>query len=247
MNILSMQNVWFSYTDEPFIRGLNFEVGPAEMIGLVGPNGSGKSTILKLASGILRPMAGEITLWGKDIFAYRGKDRAKLISYLPQILDISVPFTVRELASMGRYPYDIPLETTVDEVLQMVGLSEVSDNQIAELSGGQRRRAFIAMTLLQGAGLLLLDEPLANLDIKYQIELLKLLESLKQKKGISMVMALHDINLVHHFDRVCVVKQGCLVAAGPPHEVITESLLRQVFEIEIKLYPTGNGSMVFGF
>src|SRR5574341_1520305 len=107
-DILALERVSFSYEkDSPFIRDLSLIIGEGEFIGLLGANGSGKSTILKLASGILRPPSGSIHLWGKDLYAISGRDRAKLISYLPQTLDISVPFTVRELVSMGLYPYDI--------------------------------------------------------------------------------------------------------------------------------------------
>ncbi len=246
MNILKAINISFSYNERPFIKGLDFMVSESELIALLGPNGSGKSTILKLCSGILKPHSGKILLWNKDIFSYRGKDRAKLISYLPQIIDISLPFTVRELVSMGLYPYDIAPELTVDEALKMVGLKGREDALIAELSGGERRRAFLAMTLIQGAGLLLLDEPMANLDIKYQIELLRLIKQLRDKKGISVVMALHDINMVHHFDKVYVVKHGSVVASGRPAKVVTERLLREVYEVEIKIYPRENGSFLFG-
>ncbi len=246
MDILGMDKVSFSYNSAPFIMNLNFRVGEKEIVALLGPNGSGKSTILKLASGILKPDSGRISLWGKDIFTYRGKDRAKLISYLPQILDFNLPFTVKELAGMGLYPYDIAPELSVEDALEMVGLTERADARISELSGGERRRAFIAMTILQGAGLIMLDEPLANLDIKYQVELIRLLKGLREQKGISMVMALHDINLIHHFDRVYIVKNGTVVASGPPREVVTESLLRDVYEVEIKLYPQDNGTFLFG-
>ncbi len=246
MNILVMERVSFSYNERPFIRSLDFSTGEAEIVALLGPNGSGKSTILKLAAGILRPETGRIMLWNKDIFSYRGKDRAKLISYLPQILDFGLPFTVKELVSMGLYPYDIAPGLTVDDALAMVGLGDRADTLIAELSGGERRRAFIAMTLLQGAGLLLLDEPMANLDIKYQLELIRLLKGLRAEKEISMVMALHDINMVHHFDRVCVVRNGSVVASGRPLEVVTEELLREVYEVEIKIYPQENGTFLFG-
>jgi iron complex transport system ATP-binding protein len=246
MDILVMEKIYFSYNEKPFLKGLDFAVSESEIVALLGPNGSGKSTILKLASGILRPKKGSIRLWNKDIFSYAGKDRAKLISYLPQVLDFSLPFTVEELVSMGLYPYDIEPQLTLEDAMAMVGLLESKDTLITELSGGERRRAFLAMTLLQGAGLLLLDEPMANLDIKYQIELIKLLKELRDTKGISMVMALHDINMVHHFDRVYVLKHGTVVASGRPVDVVTERLLREVYEVEIKIYPQENGSFLFG-
>src|SRR3972149_4322170 len=123
--ILQLQDVSFSYLRSvPFIRKLSFSVGEGEFIGLLGANGSGKSTILKLAGGILRPSSGDLTLWSKPLHSFANRDRAKLISYLPQTLDMSVPFTVRELVGMGLYPYDIPPAMTVDEALEMVGLTD---------------------------------------------------------------------------------------------------------------------------
>src|SRR4030065_1946717 len=213
--ILEFKQVDFYYEREKsFISNMSFSVNNGEFIGLLGANGSGKSTILKLASGILKTSDGRINLWNKSILFYKNKDRAKLLSYLPQILDMNIPFTVKELVSMGLYPYDIPPELTVDEALEMVGLADKAESLIINLSGGERRRAFIAMTLLQGAGLLLLDEPLANLDIKYQIEVIKLLKELKEKKNISIIMALHDINMALQFEKLILTKDGKILGFG---------------------------------
>ncbi|MBI5188059.1 MAG: ABC transporter ATP-binding protein [Nitrospirae bacterium] len=234
--ILELDNVRFLYSrGKSFINNLSFSVGNGESIGLLGANGSGKSTILKLASGILKPSAGHIKLWDKPLQSYRNKDRAKLLCYLPQLLDIYVPFKVRELVSMGLYPYDIPPEITVDEVLEMVGLKEKSETYITNLSGGERRRTFIAMTLLQGAGLLLLDEPLANLDIKYQLEILRLLKELKEKKNISIIMALHDINIALQFEKVMLIKDGRILGVGNPETVLTNEMLKEAFDVGIEV------------
>jgi len=232
--ILQFDKVSFLYKkDKEFIHELSFAVGDREFIGLLGANGSGKSTILKLASGILNPSNGSIRLWGKPIQSFRYKDRAKLLSYLPQLLDMNVPFRVRELVSMGLYPYDIIPEMTLSEALEMVGLEEKADLYIRNLSGGERRRAFIAMTLLQGAGLLLLDEPLANLDIKYQIEVIKLLKELKEKKNISIIMALHDINMALQFEKVMLIKDGKVLGMGNPEIVLSRDLLKEAFDVDI--------------
>src|ERR1700690_3460961 len=122
---------------------------------------------------------------------------------------------------MGLYPYDIPPAMSVDEALSMAGLREKVQARLTDLSGGERRRTFIAMTLVQGAGLLLLDEPLANLDIKYQIELVKLLKNLRAKRNISVVMALHDINMALQFEKVMLIKEGRIVGFGKPEEILT--------------------------
>lgn len=234
--ILELRNSSFSYNRKgAFISEMSFSVGEGEFIGLLGANGSGKSTILKLGSGILKPSGGDVVLWKKPMKEYANRDRAKLISYLPQTLDMSVPFTVRELVSMGLYPYDIPPAMTAEDAMELVGLGDKADSYITDLSGGERRRTFIAMTLLQGAGLLLLDEPLANLDIKYQIELLRLLKRLSKERNISVVMALHDINIALQFEKVILVKEGSLLGIGSPDDVLSEQLIREAFGVDVKI------------
>jgi ABC-type cobalamin/Fe3+-siderophores transport system ATPase subunit len=246
--ILELDAVGFRYSgSRPFIRDLSFSVSNGEFIGLLGANGSGKSTILKLAGGILKPSGGHIRLWGKNLHQVKNKDRAKLLCYLPQLLDITIPFKVKELVAMGLYPYDIPPEMEMDEALDMVGLKEKSDAYIATLSGGERRRAFIAMTLLQGAGLLLLDEPLANLDIKYQLEILRLLRSLKEKKDISILMALHDINIALQFEKVMLIKDGMILGFGRPEEVLTGDSLKEAFDVDIEISKQDSGETYMRF
>ena len=241
--ILELNRVSFSYSKQPpLIKGLSFSVGQGEFIGLLGANGSGKSTILKLGSGLLRPAEGEVMLWSKPLHAYNNKDRAKLISYLPQTLDMAVPFTVRELVGMGLYPYDIPTTMTVDSALEMVGLQEKASAHLTDLSGGEKRRTFIAMTLVQGAGLLMLDEPLANLDIKYQIELIRLLRKLREESNISIIMALHDINIALQFSKVMLVKSGSILGIGRPEEILTDDLAQKAFDVPVSIIRQADGS-----
>lgn len=241
--ILEMNNLSFSYRkQDTIIKNMSFSVGQGEFIGLLGANGSGKSTILKLGSGILSPAEGAVLLWSKPLRAYHNRDRAKLISYLPQTLDIAVPFTVQELVSMGLYPYDIPPVMSVDSALELVGLQDKASAYLSDLSGGEKRRTFIAMTLVQGAGLLMLDEPLANLDIKYQIELVRLLKKLRDTKNISIIMALHDINIALQFSKVMLVKDGALLATGKPEDILTEELLKDAFDVQVSIMRHSDGN-----
>lgn len=242
--ILQLKDISFSYSKSRFIEGLNLNVHEAEFIGLLGANGSGKSSILKLLCGILKPHSGAVHLWGKPIVSFKNKDRAKLISYLPQVLDMSISFKCKELAEMGLYPYEIPPSMGIDSALNMVGLSDKKESLISNLSGGERRRAFIAMTLMQGAGVLLLDEPLQNLDIKYQIEIIRLLKMLNKDKGITILMALHDINLAFQFKRLILIKEGRLMAEGTPHDVLDEALLKDAFETEITVKRNGTETYI---
>ncbi len=246
--ILEAKGISFSYgKDSEFIENLSFTLGEGEFIGLLGANGSGKSTILKLGTGILKPQSGELRLWGKPFSSYKDRDRAKLISYLPQALDLSIPFRIRELVGMGLYPYDIPPLISIDYALDMVGLGNRGDSYLSDLSGGERRRAFIAMTLLQGAGLLLLDEPLANLDIKYQIELIRLLMRLRDERNISVVMALHDINIAMRFEKVMVIKSGMVLGFGSPDSVLTVPVINEAFGVLGKIKNAGKREAYISF
>lgn len=252
--ILEFNKVMFSYEkDKELIRDLSFTIYDSEFIGLLGANGSGKSTILKLASGILNPQDGLIRLWGRPLQSFRPKDRAKLLSYLPQFFDINIPFRVRELVDMGFYPYEITPETTLSEALEMVGLTEKSEFYFKDLSGGEKRRAFIAMTLLQGAGLLLLDEPLANLDIKYQLDIVSLLKGLKERRNMSIIMSLHDINMALQFEKVMLIKKGNILGMGNPREILTREALTEAFDVAFEaenFYPIAqresmNGNIIY--
>jgi ABC-type cobalamin/Fe3+-siderophores transport system ATPase subunit len=243
--ILELNDVSFGYPRSgPVVRGLSCSVREREIIGLLGANGSGKSTMLKLAAGMLRPAAGALSLWNKPLASYRNRDRAKLLCYFPQHLDVTVPFTVREIVGMGLYPYDIPPAMTVDEAMEMVGVADKADSTVTTLSGGERRRVFLAMTLIQGAGILLLDEPLANLDIRYQIEFLKLIRTLRDTRGIAVLMALHDINLALQFEKVIVIKDGSVLSAGAPDNVLTAEMIRRAFDVTIQIRKAEHGSYI---
>jgi ABC-type cobalamin/Fe3+-siderophores transport system ATPase subunit len=246
--ILELERVCYAYDkSRPFIQDLSCAIREGDFTGLLGANGSGKSTIMKLASGLLKPFSGGVSLWGRSLGEIRHRDRAKLISYLPQTLDISVPFTVRELVGMGLYPYDIPPAMSVDEALDMAGLSDKANGRLMDLSGGERRRTFIAMTLVQGAGLLLLDEPLANLDIKYQIELVRLLKKLRATRNISVVMALHDINIALQFDTVMLIKDGDLIGSGRPDDLLSRTMLKRAFDVDVEIRKSGDQGVYISY
>lgn len=243
MNPLEIDKVSFSYDSSPFIEDISLSFGSGEFICIMGPNASGKSTLLKISAGMIKPLSGKVLLWGNDIHQYKGKDRAKLISYLPQMLDLSIPLKVIDIVQMGFYPYDIPPELDSEKALDMVGLLDKKEMYINQLSGGEVRRVFIAMTLIQGAGILLLDEPLANLDIKYQIEIIRLLREIVKKRDITVLMAIHDLNLALQFDRVILIKDGKILGDDKPLNVINEDNLQRVFDIDVKVLSYNNGKV----
>ncbi|MCX7913564.1 MAG: ABC transporter ATP-binding protein [Thermodesulfovibrionales bacterium] len=244
---LQIDNISFSYNSLPFIENVSFTLSNGEFACIMGPNASGKSTLLKISAGMLKPLSGRVILWGKEIQRYKGKDRAKLISYLPQMLDFSIPIRVIDILKMGFYPYQIPPDLDISAALKWVGLTDKKDMYINQLSGGEIKRAFIAMTLIQGAGILLLDEPIANLDIKYQLELVRLLKDIVNNRKISVLMAIHDLNLALQFDRVILIKAGKIISDGEPFKVINEENLRDVFDIDVKIHPSDNGKIFYRY
>jgi iron complex transport system ATP-binding protein len=245
MTTLEFSNVSFSYGPIKFMDLMSFSVAEGELVGLMGPNGAGKSTILKLAAGLLAPQEGNVLLGGRAIGSYSGKERAQHVGYLPQILDLQAPFRVGELVRMGKYPQNGSQALTVEEALQLVGLQGKEKTHLAELSGGERRRAYIAMTLVQGARVLLLDEPLASLDIKYQFDLYRLLKDIVREKGVSVFMSLHDIGMGAMLDRLLLVKQGQLIVQGAPGIVLTDEIVQDAYNLNesIGVYMAANRSV----
>jgi iron complex transport system ATP-binding protein len=242
--VLSLENLAVGYGRRVVLPDATLSLARGSFTGLLGANGSGKSSILKIASGMLRPSQGEVILWNKPLNGYRNRDRAKLLCYFPQHLDVHVPFTVREIVGMGLYPYDIRPAMTVDDAMDMVGVGDKADAFVTNLSGGERRRVFLAMTLIQGAGILLLDEPLANLDIRYQIEFLRLLKRLKEQKGISVIMALHDINVALQFEKVMVIKDGAVLGIGAPETVLTGAAIQEAFDVAVEVRKAEHGTYI---
>ena len=231
-DMLDFTDVAFDFSDKSFIADLSFAVAKGEVLGLIGPNGAGKSTVLKLAAGLLKPRAGSIRLAGRPITSYSGRERARRVAYLPQQLDARLPFRVAELGEMGGYQHrgKAPRETL--EALRLAGLEGKADAPLGRLSGGELRRAYLAMTLRQGADCLLLDEPLAGLDLRYQAELLQLLRGIATGIGTTVIMSLHDMGAALWLDRLLALKEGELIGTGNPRELLSEELIRRLFDLD---------------
>lgn len=244
---IDLKGVSFSRRGAAVLNGINFTVGPREFVGLIGPNGAGKSTLLKLLMKLLTPTAGTILLDGRPLDRWNQKELARRIAYLPQNPQPESPFPCREAVSMGRYAHlgRFERERTADrqiveEAMRLTETDTFADRPITALSGGELQRVLIARTLAQEATTLLLDEPTANLDPQHQLGLIDLVASLTGK-GISVVMALHDLHLAARYcHRLILLHRGEVVADGTPRNVLTEPHLRQVYgiEAEVTLHPT---------
>lgn len=245
---VSIENVNFAYNGKPTLSDVDLEIYPGEILTVLGPNGSGKSTLLKTISGVLAPQRGAIYLGDDDVARLSLKDLAQRIAALEQEHGLGFDFTVRELVEWGRIPYRGRLsrwresdEWAVQAAIEATCLDNLADRSVHELSGGEAQRAFLALALAQEPAVLLLDEPTAHLDLRYQVEILDLVRSLADA-GLTVVVAIHDLNLaLRYADRVAVLDEGHLVASGPSREVLTESLIGDVWQVNVRIRDEAEG------
>jgi len=242
---LQVQQVYFSYLDGLVLHNINLSVKAGEMVGLLGPNGSGKTTLIKLASGVLKPDQGEIKLGGSSLNQMSRKSIARSIAVVPQQFNIPFAFTTAEVVMLGRTPFlrAFAEESKIDKqlvssALELVGISELKERRFDELSGGERQNVILAMALAQQPKLLLLDEPTVHLDITHQVEILELVRRLNVERGLTVIAAMHDLNLASlYFDRLVLLKEGRVSADGTPTQVLTEARIREVFSASVKVEP----------
>ncbi|WP_343057040.1 ABC transporter ATP-binding protein [Chthonobacter rhizosphaerae] len=210
---------------------------------LVGHNGSGKSTLVRVLAGQLRPSAGAATLGGKPVHAWAARALAREIAYLPQEPAAAAGFTVRDLVGLGRYCRHGPFgrfgakdRAAVEAALEVTRTAGFADRDVASLSGGERQRAWIAMLVAQESRFLLLDEPTSALDIGHQLEVLALVRSLAEIRGVGIVMVLHDINMAARFaDRLVALRGGRVIRSGTPDEILTADGLTEIFAVPMAL------------
>jgi ABC-type cobalamin/Fe3+-siderophores transport system ATPase subunit len=244
MTLAEFRNVSFAYPaaeerrTRPFaLADLSFGITPGEIIGVIGPNSSGKTTLIRLLTRVLEPASGEIRLDGVPVRRLSRTDLARRVAVVPQGLLPQFPFTVGELVLMGRYPHDpgryfeSPRDRVVArEAMEATGVEELADMPLEHLSGGERQRAVIARALAQEPRLLILDEPTAHLDLRYQVEAASLLRRLNRERGMTVLLVSHDLNLAAEVcDRLLLLHGGRATAIGTPEAVLDEALLGSVF------------------
>nr|WP_157250913.1 ABC transporter ATP-binding protein [Nonomuraea typhae] len=242
---LQAVDVKLGYGDRVIVNGLDLGIEAGTVTTIIGPNGCGKSTLLRALGRLLKPSGGEVLLDGKKISSISTKEVARVLTVLPQSPSAPEGLTVADLVARGRHPHQTWYrqwssddEKAVGTALHMTGLSDLAERPLDELSGGQRQRAWISMALAQGTDLLLLDEPTTFLDLAHQVEVLELVRHLHVQAGRTIVMVLHDLNLAARYaDRLVAMRDGRVIAAGTPHEVLTEELIRDVFDLDSKVIP----------
>lgn len=240
--IIRVVGVSVTYGSIKALENVSLEVFPGEVVSIIGPNGSGKTTLLKTIDSIVKPIAGSIYIDGKNIYNYTRREIAKILSYVPQRIDLLQNTTVIDFVLTGRRPYADFSYSKVDidkvfEVLKIVNAEHLAYRKLDELSGGELQRIVIARALASEPKVLLLDEPTANLDPKYQVEIMKLIRRLSSEKKVAVIMAIHDLTSAYRFsDKVVMVKNGVVVSIGKPEDVITEDNIWRVFEVKTKIF-----------
>ncbi|MFF5971461.1 ABC transporter ATP-binding protein [Streptomyces sp. NPDC012769] len=228
-----------AYGERIVAGGLDLEIPPGKVTALVGPNACGKSTALRALARLLKPAAGAVHLDGQDIAGIASRELALQLSLLPQTPTAPEGITVRDLVARGRTPHQrwwrqwsSADDAVVDRALDATGTTELAHRTLDALSGGQRQRVWIAMALAQDTPVLLLDEPTTYLDLAHQVDVLELVAELNRTDGRTVVMVLHELNMACRYaDHLIAMRDGEVVAAGPPTEVVTSELVHDVFAL----------------
>ncbi|WP_019855813.1 ABC transporter ATP-binding protein [Actinopolyspora mortivallis] len=242
---LRARGVSLAYGERVVVDGLDLDVLDGGITGVIGPNGCGKSTLLRALGRLLQPRSGSVLLDGKRIHRMSTKEVARSLGMLPQSPVAPEGLCVADLVARGRHPHQTWYrqwssddERAVAEALELTGIGDLAERSVDELSGGQRQRAWLSMALAQRTDLLLLDEPTTYLDLSHQVDVLELIGRLHAESGRTVVMVLHDLNFAARYaDRLVAMSAGRVAAEGPPHEVITESLLAEVFDLRARVIP----------
>lgn len=240
--MLKVEHLSFSYGAGPVLDDLSLEIPGGAITTLLGANGCGKSTLLQLLTKNLRPGRGRIYLEGQNLEEIPLKAFARKAAIVHQKNNAPEDLTIERLVSYGRLPYsslfrpslDRENREQVERALRLTDLWELKERRVGTLSGGQRQRAFIAMALAQNTKLLFLDEPTTFLDVRYQVEILRLVERLNREEGITIVMVLHDINqALAYSHQVVGLGEGKVVVQGPPEEVIHAESIQTLYGIRL--------------
>jgi iron complex transport system ATP-binding protein len=219
------------------LSAVTFAVARGEILGVIGPNSAGKTTLIRLLSRVVEPDRGEIRLYGAPLRQFGRWELARHVAVVPQDVPPGLPFTVEQVVLMGRYPhsprrfFETPADLAVArEAMRLTGVVDLAPAPVQSLSGGERQRVALARALAQQPRLLVLDEPTAHLDLRYQAECAALLGSINREHGVTVLLVSHDLNLAAQVsDRLVLLSEGRLVRLGTPAAVLEEALLAAVY------------------
>jgi iron complex transport system ATP-binding protein len=244
VTLLEARSLSGGYGAADVVRDVGLAVGEGQCVAVLGPNGAGKSTLLRLLAGILPATSGEVELCGRPLAAWRRREVARVVGFVPQSVSFAFPLTVDETVQQGRAPHLGPWRppaphdhTAVASAIARVGLAGREATAVQRLSGGERQLVLLARALASEPRLLLLDEPATALDVRHQLGLVAILRALVAD-GVGVVLVVHDWNLAARLaGRLVILERGRVRAVGTPEEVVRPELFREVFGVEIDLVP----------
>lgn len=241
--IMEVDGVSFDYAGNPVLDSVRFRVRKGEVLGILGPNGSGKTTLLKIMNRNLSPKAGSVVVEDRDIARITKREIAQRMAVVPQGGEINFAFTVADIVLMGRMPSLERFQMESDDDLRIVWdamqrtkVDHLADRPINQVSGGERQRAIIARALAQMPHIILMDEPTLHLDVNHQLEVLDLVSGLSRDQGLTVIIVSHDLSMVARYcDRIILIHDHRIEAAGRVEDVLTPDNMRKVFNIEAEL------------
>jgi len=234
---VKIEDMTFGYDENNILENVNLEVNEPGLLCILGPNGVGKTTIVKCINKLLKPRSGNVYVNGKDVSTMSLLEVAQIIGFVPNSQSTVFSMTVPEAILMGRHPRagwttserDIKV---VDAAIDLLGLQEFSTRDIRQLSAGQTQRVLIARGLVQEPDILILDEPTSNLDVKYQMDVMKFLKAYARDRGIIVIMVCHDLNITAAYaDRVVLMYGKKVFADGKPLDVLTAENIKTVYKV----------------
>ncbi|MGX1696465.1 iron ABC transporter ATP-binding protein [Microbacterium keratanolyticum] len=247
--MITLAGVRKNYSSEVAIGPVDLVIPENGITALIGPNGAGKSTLLTMIGRLMGLDEGAIEIAGYDVATTSSKDLAKIVSILRQENHFVTRLTVRQLVGFGRFPYTKGRITRTDEeiisrAIDFLDLGPLEGRYLDQLSGGQRQRAYVAMVLAQDTEVVLLDEPLNNLDMKHAVQMMKHLRRAAEELGRTIVIVLHDINFAAHYaDHICAMKDGHVVEFGIAEQIMTDEVLTRVFDTEVRVIEGPQGPL----
>lgn len=241
--LLEVENLSFNVGERKILDDISFSVRDGEIVGIIGPNGAGKTTFLKSINGIVEEIDGKILFNGKNIREYDKKNLARHISFMNQNTNVGFDFSCLDIVILGRYPYLKRFQEYSDEdrekakkYMQKTNTLKFQDRMITELSGGERQRVLFAKTLTQESELILLDEPTASLDMKYEEEIFSIISQIREE-GKSVIAIIHNLRVAMKYcTRLILLSGGKIIGDGTPKEIVTEKNLREIYGVDAKVY-----------
>ena len=248
MEIIKAENICVSVKEKHIIKDISFSLEKGDFCCVVGVNGSGKSTLLKTLCRTISATSGDVFIEEENINSFSVRNLAKKVSVVFQSTDIDLDFSALQIVLMGRMPYQKILQQdrkedllVAEEAMKRTNTWELKDRAFPTLSGGEKQRVMIARSLCQNTPIMLLDEPIASLDVKHQFEIMELLKEINKENGVSIFMILHDLSLaLQYSNKILAMKDGKMKYFGETNEVLNKENIEELFEVKAEIINNNN-------